>query len=75
VQQQLQQEREVRIRERNNSADTKVSEEGEGMRCSRRQRRDSSATHCEDHGEAGCHPTAHGGAEIHLHPVEEPMPE
>jgi len=56
VQQQLQQERGVRIHERN-----KVSEEGEGMRCSRRQRRDSSATHCEDHSEPGCHPTAHGG--------------
>jgi len=47
----------VRRCERNNSADTKVSEEGGGRRCLRRQSRESSlAAHDEDHGEAGCSP-------------------
>ena len=48
VQRQLQPERGVRLCERNNSADTKVSEEGGGG-------------DAEDHGEAGCPPAAHGG--------------
>jgi len=55
-------ERGVRQCERNNSADTKVSEEGGGRRCSRRRSRESSlAAHDEDHGEAGCPPAVHGG--------------
>jgi len=58
---QLQLERGMRICERNNSADTKVSEEGGGRRCSRHQSRDSPAARGEDHGEAGCAPAAHGG--------------
>jgi len=48
--------------ERNNSADTKVSEERGERRCSRHWSRDVSPAACdEDHGEAGCPPTAHGG--------------
>jgi len=57
----LQLERGVRICESNNSADTKVSEEGGGRRCSRHQNRGSPAAHDEDHGEAGCPSAAHGG--------------
>jgi len=54
----------VRVRqcERNNSAYTKVGEEGEGRRCPKcRSREPSLATHDEDHGEAGCSPAVHGG--------------
>jgi len=51
----------VRRCERNNSADTKVSEQGEGKRCLRHWSRGSSlAARDEDHGEAGCPPAAHG---------------
>jgi len=54
----------VRRCERNNSADTKVSEKGGGRRCLRRQSREfSPATHDEDHGEAGCSPAVHGGSQ------------
>jgi len=52
----------VRQCERNNSADTKVSEERRGRRCSRCQSREPSLATCdEDHGEAGCSPAIHGG--------------
>jgi len=48
--------------ERNKSADTNVSEEGEGRMCSRSQSRESSLAGCdEDHGEAGCTPAVHAG--------------
>jgi len=57
VRQQLEQDE-----ERNSSADTKLSEEGRGRRCSRcRNTEPSLATHAEDHGEAGCPPAVHGG--------------
>jgi len=57
----LQLGRGARLRERNNSADTKVSEEG-WRTCSRCWSRESSlANHDEDHGEAGFPPAAHGG--------------
>ena len=42
------------------------------------QSRDSPAAHGEDHGEAGCplQPMeSTGGADIHLQPMENPMPE
>ncbi|GAB0183455.1 acid sphingomyelinase-like phosphodiesterase 3b [Grus japonensis] len=72
VVQQLQPERGVRIRERNNYADRSVRE----RRCSRHQSRDSPAAACgEDHGEAGCplQPMEDdGGADIHLQPMEDP---
>lgn len=42
--------------------------EGE-WRCSRNWNRDSPVAHAENHGEA-----AHGGADIHLQPVEDPTP-
>jgi len=52
----------MRLFERNNSAYTKVSEEGGGRRCSRCQSRESSLTaRHEDHGEAGCPSAVHGG--------------
>ena len=55
-------EKGVRRCERNNSADTKVREEGGERRCSRHWSRKSSlATHAEDHGEAGCPSAVHGG--------------
>jgi len=51
----------VRRCEKNNSADTKVSEEGGGRRCSRCRSRDSSlAAHDGDHGETSCSPAVHG---------------
>jgi len=77
VQQQLQLERGVRIRERNNSAETKVSEGGGGGAPGTRA-------------EVPLQPVektmvrqavylqpveAHGGADIHLQPVEDPKPE
>ena len=77
AQQQLQLKREVRICERNNSADTKVSEEGGGGSAPG-ARTDSPAACDEDHGEAGCplQPMqVNAGAEIHLQPVEDPTPE
>jgi len=53
-------ERGMRRCERNNSADTKVNEEGGGKRCSRCRGRDPSfAVLHEDNGEAGCPPAAH----------------
>jgi len=54
-------ERGLKICERRNSADTEVSEEGGGRRCSRHQSRDSPAAHGEEHGEAGCALAARGG--------------
>jgi len=55
-------EKGVRRCERNNSADTKVSEEGGGRRCSTCQSRDSSlSARDEDQSEAGCCPAVHGG--------------
>jgi len=76
AQQQLQQGREVRICERNNSAHTKVSEGG-GRRRSRCRSRHSPAACDEDHGEVmPLQPMeVHGGADTHLYPVEDPMPE
>ena len=65
----------MRLCERNNSADTKVSEEGEGRRCSRHQSRDSTAAHGAVPGEAGCalQPMeVRGGADLHLQPMETP---
>jgi len=60
VRQQL--ERGVRRSHRNNSADTKVSEEGGGRRYLKYQSREPSLATCdEDHGEAGCPPAVHGG--------------
>jgi len=60
----------VGLCERNNSADTKVSEEGGRRRCLKCQSREPSlATRDEDHGEAGCalQPMeVHGGADLHL---------
>jgi len=51
----------VRRSERNNSADTKVSEEGGGKRCSRCWSTESSLeARDEDHSEAGCSPAVHG---------------
>jgi len=51
----------VTLCERNNSADTKVSEEGGGRRCSRCWSREPPlAARDEDHDEAGCPPAAHG---------------
>jgi len=59
----------VRRSERNNSADTKVSEGG-GRRCSRRRSRESSlAAHDEDHGEAGCLTAVHGGPRWSRYPL------
>jgi len=55
-------ERGVRLCGRNDSADTKVSEEGGGRRCSRcRSKEFSLAPLGEDYSEAGCPPAAHGG--------------
>jgi len=55
-------ERGLRRCEKNNSADTKVSEEVVGRRCSRhRSREPSLAARDEDDGEAGCPPVLHGG--------------
>jgi len=53
----------VRRYERNNSAGTKVSEEGRGKRrCLRGWSRDPSLATCkEDHGEARCSPAVHQG--------------
>jgi len=52
----------VRQCERNNSADTKVSEEGGGKRYSKCRSREPSLAACdEDHGEVGCSPAVHGG--------------
>jgi len=50
----------------------------EGKRCSRCRSRGSSAACGEDHGEAGCplRPTeAHGGADVHPQPEEDPTPQ
>jgi len=50
----------------------------EERRCSRRQSRDSPAARAEDPGEAGCplQPMeAHGGADLHLQPLEDSMPD
>jgi len=44
----------VRLCERNNSADTKVNEEGEGGGAPDARAEIFSAAHGEDHGEAGC---------------------
>jgi len=60
------------------SAGTKVREEGGGKRCSRCQTRDSPAARGADHSEAGCplQPMeVHGGADLHLQPMEDLMPE
>jgi len=55
-------ERGVRQCERNNSADTKVSEEAGGRRYLKHQSREAFlATRDEDHGEAGCSLAIHGG--------------
>ena len=55
-------ERRVRLCERSNSADSKVSEEGlEGGAPSTVAEIFSPAAHDEDHGEAGCPSAAHGG--------------
>jgi len=56
----------VRICERNNSADSKVSEEGEGGGAPGARAEISPAAHGEDHCEVGCAPAArapaaHGG--------------
>jgi len=66
--------------ERNNSANTKVSEEGGERRCSRlRSRKLSSAACDEDHGEAGCSRADHGGPRWSRSPPvaheREPTPE
>ena len=59
----------MRVCERKNSADTKVSEKGGGMRCLKYQSRDSFlAAHAEDHGKAGCFPAVHGGPRWSRHP-------
>jgi len=47
--------------ERNNSADTKVSEEGGGGGARDARAESSLVTHAEDHGEAACSPAARGG--------------
>jgi len=60
----------VRLCERNSSADTKVSEEGGGRRCSRRRsRKFSFAAHDEDHGEAACSPVARGSPRWSRYPA------
>jgi len=52
----------VRLCERNNSANTKISEEAGGRRCLKCWSREPSlAAHYEDHSKAGCAPAAHGG--------------
>jgi len=70
----------VRLCERNNSADTKVSAEGGGRRCSRRWSREfSPAARDENHGEAGCTPAAHEGPQWSRYPPvargRDPTPE
>jgi len=70
----------VRLCERNNSADTKVSEEGGGRRCLRHRSREFSFAACaEDHGEAGCPPAVHGGPRWSRYPPlahgRDPTPE
>ena len=63
----------MRIYERNNSADIKVSEKrGAGGAPG------TPAACGEDHSEAGCLPAGmevHGGADIHLQPMEDAKPE
>jgi len=47
-------------------------------RCCRHRSRDSPAARGADHGEAGCplQPMeVHGGADLHLQPMEDPTPE
>jgi len=78
TQQQLQQEREVRIRERNNSADTKVSEEGGGggapgtgaeiplQPMEKTMVRQAVPLQPVE---------VHSGVDTHLQPMEDPMPE
>lgn len=64
----------MRIRESNNSAE----QWRRGRRCSRIWGRDSPASLHVDHGETAVllQPMeVHSGSEIHLQPVEDPMPE
>jgi len=69
-------ERGVRRCERNNSADTKVSEEGGGRRCPKCRSREPSLAACdEDHGEAGCPPVVHGAADPPAAHGRDPTPE
>jgi len=70
----------VRLSERNNSADTKVSEEGGERRCSKCGSREPSLAACdEDHGEAGCSAAVCGGPQWSRSPPvargRDPMPE
>jgi len=68
----------VRRCEKNNSADTKVSEEGGGGGVRDAGVEFSFATRDGDHGEAGCPPAAHGGPWSRSPPVargREPTPE
>ncbi|KAJ7408382.1 hypothetical protein WISP_121264 [Willisornis vidua] len=67
----------VRIPERDNSADTKVSEVGRRKGASG-ARVDCPAAHGEDHAKTGSPPAAmevYSGEDIHLQPMEGPTPE
>jgi len=65
----MQLERGVRICERNNSAENKVSEEGGGRRCLRCQSREYSlAERDEEHGDVGSPPAALGGPQWSRYP-------
>ena len=72
-------ERGVRRCQRNNSADTKVSEGG-GKRCSKCRSREPSLAACDEvHGEAACSPAVHGSPRWSRYPPvacgRDPTPE
>ena len=73
------QDRGVRLWERNSPADTKVSEEVGGGGAPDAGAKIPLAAQREDHGEAGCpraaHGEDHGEADSHLQPMEDPTPE